>query len=366
MAKRTECATGLVGAPGPARVSNQKLDNDLRKISLRFDRKAGGIVTTPQAARTIEVIAQPNTSNPWGRALLLKNWIQMGGSGNGNAYIDSFDSSNPLKSTNGLYDPLKRQSHGDIATINSGAGGSSDVGKDYVYGNLAYSGPAVKRTQNVQGTVSTPFTTTFPTVSDPSWSSGSYSTTSLTTTSNKTITVSGTKQNPTLIKATGDLNLSASATLTIAPTDNKGPYYVDIWVPGNFSITGNQAGIVQQAGVYVTFYVDQNITVAGQGVTNSNNVASTLTIIGTGSTGTASFSGQGNFIGVVEAPGYDVSITGQGSYFGAFIANTFSDFGQGGLHYDEALNKNPGGGSVAYSYASWFEDNGDKARGQTF
>jgi hypothetical protein len=60
------------------------------------------------------------TSGSRARGITMRNSINMGGGG----VIDSFNSSNPLKSTNHLYDVTKCQSHGDTATLNSD--GTSD------------------------------------------------------------------------------------------------------------------------------------------------------------------------------------------------------------------------------------------------
>ena len=59
----------------------------------------------------------------WIRGITLKGAITM----SGNSVIDSFNSGDPFKPTNGLYDLTKRQSHGDMGTLNSG--NSSDLGK---------------------------------------------------------------------------------------------------------------------------------------------------------------------------------------------------------------------------------------------
>jgi hypothetical protein len=96
----------VVSVPGPRRVSNRRFDNDLRKISLVFDRFSGTAVSTPQAVRRIELIAMPISNSTFPRAITMQNWISMTGS---NSIIDSFDSSNPFKSNNGQYDPTKRQ-----------------------------------------------------------------------------------------------------------------------------------------------------------------------------------------------------------------------------------------------------------------
>src|SRR4029077_8313144 len=158
-------ATGTTATVGPARVSNQRLDNGLRKIGLRFDRKTNNAIASPQATRTIEVIVQALAQSIWVRGITLKSAITMSGGG----VIDSFNSSDPFKSTNGAYGVTKHQSHGDVATTSSG---NSSLNNTYLYGNLAYSGSAVKKTTNVQGTISTPFNATIPSTSDPSWTSG--------------------------------------------------------------------------------------------------------------------------------------------------------------------------------------------------
>jgi hypothetical protein len=379
-------ATGVVGAPGPARVSNQKLDNDLRKISLRYDRNAGTAVTTPQASRTIEVIAQPVATTAGTFGIVSKNTFIMGGNG----FIDSFDSSNPFKSTNGLYDQSKRQSHGDVGILNST--GSTLQNGAYLYGNLTYSGPAVQQTKNVQGTISTPFTATVPSVSAPNWPAGSYST-SLPAAQGNVITIqgspnanppTGTPSNP-LRYQVSSIILSGHATISVkSPTDNTGnplPGYdnVQIWITGTgvtgnvLSITGNNAGITQDSNASVTYWVQGDIYIAGQGIANNSGLAKNLIIDGVspsnGSTQTAYIAGNGDFIGVLDLPAFNTTYAGNGDISGAIIANTLTiqGSGKGSFHYDEALNGLLQlSGPNNYSYASWFEDNGDKARGITF
>ena len=52
---------------------------------------------------------------------------------NQNIVIDSYDSRDPAKSTNGLYDVAKRQQNGDIATD----GQLIDAGNAHIYGDVA-------------------------------------------------------------------------------------------------------------------------------------------------------------------------------------------------------------------------------------
>src|SRR5713101_3284582 len=167
-------ATGVANAPAIARVSNNKLDDNLRNtLALHFNRKTGVAITgtgtnVSQVTRSIEVILNPVGVNICTRGITLRQTFVM----NGGGFIDSFDSSDPFKSTNGQYDIAKRQSHGDVGLINSTG---STLNSNYLYGNLVYSGPAVGKTNNVQGTISTPFNTTVPPVYAPTdWTSGSY------------------------------------------------------------------------------------------------------------------------------------------------------------------------------------------------
>jgi len=77
------------------------------------------------------------------------------------------DSSNPAVSTNGQYDPTKRQKHGDIAT--SSRGNNSNLMKSYVYGNASCNSGVIQDTENVQGVVYNNFFTAVAPVSDPTW-----------------------------------------------------------------------------------------------------------------------------------------------------------------------------------------------------
>ena len=361
-------STGIAAAPGPPRVPNQKLDNDLRKISLHFDRKGGGAITTPRASRTIEVIAQPVATSTGSRGIVSRRTFLM----SGNGLIDSFDSSNSLYSTNGQYVQAKRESHGDVGILDST--GSTLSNGTYVYGSLTYSGPAVQNTQNVQGTISTPFNVNVPQVPVPNWASGSYST-ALPAAQGNVITIAipagTTKSNP-LRYQVSSIALSGQQSLVIqspAPdpvTHVQSPGYVEIWVTGDLSTAG-QAGITQGSNAYVTYDVQGNINLQGNSIVNQSGYAANLLIYGVtptdGSTHTAYISGNGNFIGVLDAPEFNTTFAGNGDIMGAVIGNTVTIQGNGSLHYDQALSQlvqslEP----PAYAFASWFEDNSDPAR----
>ena len=362
-------ATGQSNLVSPARVSSNKLDSNLRNtISLKFNRKASaGTTNYLGPSRTIEVIMQPLASGGWARGITLKNWISMSGS----AFVDSFDSGNAFKSSTiggiaGQYDITKRQSHGDIGSTNSA---SSDLRNTYVYGGLSYSGTAVKNTTNVQGTISTPFSVSIPAQSAPTWASGTYTTYTGggANPPNSGTFTAGNQNNPVYIKVNGDLTVSSSGNpLNVVQHDNSAGNQIYIWVTGKLTTQGS-GYIAQDANVKVTYYVGGDITVSGSSYNNKSGLASSLTIVGYGTSNKITDSGSGNFIGTINAPGYDATISGSGAYMGALVANTLTLSGSGGFHYDEALSSGGASSSVGnYAFASWFEDNSDKARSITY
>ena len=352
-------STGLAVAPGPPRVSNQKQDNDLRKISLLTDRLSGLALSTPQAARRIEVIAAPVPSSVWTRGITLRSKLTLNGTG----FIDSFDSSNALFSTNHMYDVSKHLSHADIGIVDSTG---SDLKNRYVYGNIAYSGPAIQDTDNVQGTISTPFPATILNTGDPAWASGTYTSYAGGNPPVATITATASGQ-PLLIKVNGDFNVGGGTVVAInsSALNLSTNQPVIIWVTGKLATSGSGV-IVQDPRVKVTWYVDNDITLDGDSYHNLGGYAANTNIIGVGNH-QASISGNSNFIATLNAPGYDVSISGNGSFVGALVGKTLDIGGSAGFHYDQAVAANGNSNAIGnYSYASWFEDNAAVSRGQTY
>jgi Tfp pilus assembly protein PilX len=349
-------ATGSAAVPGPKRVSNQRLDDDLRKLSLIFDRKAGGTVSSPVASRTIEAIAAPQTTNVSAYGIMLRNSINMKGSTH--MVIDSFDSSNPNKSTLGQYDFTKQQSHGNVATVNSTG---SNLNNQALYGSLAYSGPPVAGIGGVTGAISTPFNASLPATSDPSWIALPVNTyTGVPPSGVLTAIGLGPGALATHVKINGNFKTTGGA-FTILGIPGS---YIEIWVTGKFQTNST---LTQTNGVHVTWYVDGgNISTGGGSYVNLSGTALYTTFIGVG-TGTVSIGGNSNFIAALNAPGYDITVNGSGDFSGSLAGNSLSMVGSGNIHYDEALSANGNNSLIAnYAFASWFEDNSDSARGQSF
>ena len=67
------------------------------------------------------------------KGLVAKGQIDMKGN---NVSTDSFDSSDPLYNTGGLYDPLRHRDHGDVATT-SGLTNSVNVANANIWGKVS-------------------------------------------------------------------------------------------------------------------------------------------------------------------------------------------------------------------------------------
>src|SRR5262249_1382506 len=123
---------------------------------------------------------------------------------------------------------------------------------------------------------------------------------------------------------------------------------VQIWITdadgatNALSTSGNNAGITMDTNASLKFWVQGNISLTGQSIVNGNGYADNLLIYGVtrsdGSIPTAYIAGQGNFIGVINAPEYDVTYAGNGDVMGAIIGRTLTVQGNGSLHYDQALS----------------------------
>ena len=311
-----------------------------------------GVLKLPQITRTIELMASPATNFPYVMPFLMRRAIWM----NGNAWIDSFDSSNPLYSTNSQYDWAKHRNNGDIASNVNGS--LSNLNGSFVYGNASSNGGVISNTQNVQGTVTNNYQTTIAEIPAPSWGTIQASPTTLKNAGTSTL-VGGTVGSPKNYKV-DQLTLNNFDVLTFDTHAAGEESYLNIWVTGKVVLAG-QSSIVQKPGVHVTFYCDDDASFTGNGYANLNNTADTLQIFGISGSGgngahTMKIAGIGNFVGLVNAPTYYIDIVGNGSFVGCVIGYDAKLSGNGGFHYDENLKLLPAPGATNYQFVSWVED----------
>ena len=321
-----------------------KADVKLRKIDLLVDHRTGAVLTSPRVARVIEVIARP--VGMFSNALLSDGSMSMN---NHNIVVDSYDSRDPNKSTNGFYDPAKRQQNGHIATN----GQLIDAGSAQIYGNAQTNGGTVLNASNVTGQIVDNFFQDLPVVVQPTSAPEPSS----------PVTISGTTVLTASASTTtyilNDIQLSGQSTLTITGSSDGTPTYTQIIVKNDIQLSG-QAQIILGPNVFVRLFLQGNASISGNGISNPNNPRN-FQFYGMqpvqNVSKSISISGNGGFRGSLYAPGHDITMTGGGnsdSIYGSLVGKSVSMTGIQSVHYDEALAD---GGLIAdYRIASWYED----------
>ena len=346
---------GTIPITGPARASDNPQDTKLRRLSLHWERFTNGILTphlltAPQVSRRIEAIVRPVSS--FDQAIMSVGVVDLT---NQNIVVDSYDSSDSTKSTNGLYDPAKRQQNGDIATD----GQLIEAGNAQIYGDVATNAGTVSGAANITGVERTDFYQEPIPVGAPSWSSWNASPSSVTGTT--TITASATKGSAASRYVLTSVSLTGSKTLTVAGNPDGSQTYVEIYVTGDISVSGT-GQIVVQPGVTATIYFAGNVDITGNGVLNSNNQPGDFMLYGiqppTTSSEHVNFGGNSQITASIYAPGHDVTVNGGGTnghVYGSIVGKTVTMTGVSNLHYDERLGST--GVINNYKIVSWFEDN---------
>ena len=354
-------STGVAELPAASRsgIEGSVLDvNGVKNFRavLRRERFAGdltsGALRLPQVARTIEAVAAPPGARLYSRAVTTRNAVTL----NGSAYADSFDSSDPAKSTSSQYDPAKRQTRGSIGS--NAAGGSSNANGCAVWGDASSNGGAILNTGGVTGEIYNNFEAQLPDIAAPGWTVFNFTPTAVTNPGAPVTLVGGAVGAPQLYRLS-DLTVSNAANpLILAPHTVGQQSYMKIWVTGRTTVSGT-GYIQQQPGVHVQIIAEDDIAVAGGGIVNQNNLASNLEILGvTPASGSrnATFSGTADFVGILNAPSFDLIHSGTGKFIGVAIGRSATLNNSGGMHYDEDLVNFTYGGPAEYQYASWIED----------
>jgi hypothetical protein len=311
----------------------------------------------PDISRAIQVTVAPSSAFPIG--LVSKNTINLNGN---NVYTDSFDSTDPSKSTGGAYDPNKKQPHGDIAT-DSTVIDSIGIGNADIYGT-ASTGPGGTVTMGPSGSVGPTFddslrATTVDAGVDAGWIRNDFATdvpvptapTGATSWGTPALYSSGTVSSGGTITS-GDykinnISLNSHEILTISGD-------VTLYVTGNTSITGN-GQITLLPGASLTVYSAGSISIAGNGIQNNSTYAAHDIWYGLETCPSVSIGGNGNFTGAIYAPTADLSlgVSGTGNYYGAVVAKSVTLNGNADFHYDESLKDIQG--PTGYVAATWQE-----------
>ena len=274
--------------------------------------------STPHAARRIEAVVQPLSS--FDQAILAIGMLDLN---NQNIVVDSYDSRDSTKSTNGLYDVTKRQENGNIATD----GTILDAGGAYVYGDVSTNSGTATGVDHVTGQQRTDFYQDPIPIGAPTWSSinPTPSTVNNVTT---TLTASATEGSSSARYVLSTIDLSGGKTLTLAGAGDGSTTYIEIYVTGDISISGNSQ-ITVAPGVKATVYFKSDVDITGNGIVNQNNQPGNLLLYGVqpsdGETPHVKLGGNGEITAAVYAPGHDVTINGGGTdghVYGSAVGKT--------------------------------------------
>jgi hypothetical protein len=267
--------------------------------------------------------------------------------------IDSYDSRDSTKSTNGLYDVTKRQQNGNIATD----GTVLEAGGAYIYGSVSTNNGTASGIEHITGEERTDFYQDPIPIGAPTWPSINPSPSTVTGTT--TISASPTKGSAASRYVLSTITLN-NKILTIAGNADHSTSYIEIHVTGDIKVAGS-GQIILADGVQATIYFDKNLDVQGNGILNPSNQPADLLLYGVqptpGQNYSAVLGGNGTITAALYAPGHAVEVKGGGTnghVFGSVVGKTVFMNGVTNLHYDEALSE--AGLINNYQLVSWFED----------
>jgi len=297
--------------------------------------------------RIVRVRTRRDSMFPMG--MVAKGRVDLNGN---NVRSDSFDSTDPSKSTGGLYDPAKFNDQGDVAS-NSGITGIFNQGNADIYGHIG-TGPGGSVTLGPNGAAGSKawidagnngiqagyfnddMNVSFPDVALP-FTSG-YSTPA---------------GNPVTINSSGNYQIS-SITKSLVVKSNVQAVLI---VTSTIKISGQDA-IIIEPGASLKLYMDgASASIAGKGVANASGNAANFSYYGTTNNTSITFSGNGEFAGTIYAPQADFKLNGGGAgvqdFIGASVTGTVTMNGSFNFHYDENLGRT--GPDRGFVITSWNE-----------
>jgi len=341
------------------------------------------------------------------KGLVAKDSIDMNGN---NVATDSFDSWDPLYSTNGLYISTKTKDGGDVA-VNASVTNSLNVGNANIKGHVAV-GPGGTIAVGSQGAVgSAAWIAAGNKGVEPGWSdndmnvsfddvtvpfSGGFGQTSgyYTTVQSVVYPTGTTRVVRTNWVTTSSLPAGAPLPITtngsggsktysykafvyITPTNSSGTYYDYVLTDDNYQLNGlsgkilvlgnanlyvssscDVSGLTIEWGKHLNLYSSApSVSLTGNNTANSDGTADSFAFYGTKECTSITLNGNASFTGTIYAPSADFVMNGGGNntvdFIGASITKTARLNGHFNFHYDEAL-KNIGP-SRGFIVGTWNE-----------
>lgn len=292
-------------------------------------------------ARLIKVVVVPGPS--FGQGITSKGTISL----TGGAYLDSYTV------TNGVYD-LQPTAEAIALTDTNIAGAVTLKGSPYILGYVETGpGPMTgsSATLDTGGTAivgdSNYVATGGSGTNSPNAEAGHYSNNANFQFNDVSAPSFGSYY--TSFTALGSTNIAGSSGLNTDYEVSSLP--TPLFIYGNVTIyltaastkiTGSSGYIDIATNSSLTLYLAGSLSLGGGGVINENGRANVLTIYGLPTCTSISYNGGANFIGVVDAPEAAFTFGGNESAIGAFVVDSCSVSGTGGVHWDSSLSSSGG------------------------
>ena len=321
----------------------------------------GSVVAPLSSGQYISRVVSVQTVLNGGYAygLLSKSTINLNPTGG--AYVDSYDSQDPLYSTNGFYTVSKRRANAGIGSTSTSS--TINLSASFLYGYIIVppsyvSNSIVLQTQGVVGDI--PYDSNAAHLG--SIESGHYRNTLTTTIAEVALPYTsgigfaagnyiyqGTNFNYGLgtgnYITNGNFSLNSGQTMVVTG-------HAVLYVNGGFNVNGGSA-IYIAPGASLTVYVALNCTVAGT-INNSSGQATKCVINGLTFCTDMVLTPATPFIAIVNTPDANVNATlsAGADMSGAIIGYSIALGGSGSFHYDEGLAANS---SNQYTVTGWKE-----------
>lgn len=289
-------------------------------------------------SRSVKALLAPAPEKPFQGVFVGDIDITMGGGG----YTDSYDS------RIGAYGGSNVGSNGDILTNSTGEGAVTLDSNITVHGDVSTGpGGTVTGGATITGDVTHEFSMEMPYYSPPSETYNVYP-------GDGVLTLTGgadaSYDDPGYYKFT-QIRLTSTSVLTIDATN--GP--ITFWITGYKGKSIDEIGSAEIRCIGdVRFYVDAEVSLAGNGVTNSSQLPTNCLFLGSASCTRIDLGGSNAFYGAIYAPSASLNLGGSSDRYGAFVGKEVTIGGGGGFHYDEALGQ-LGLPGATYSLRYWQE-----------
>ncbi|MDB6054781.1 MAG: hypothetical protein JWN25_2304 [Verrucomicrobiales bacterium] len=321
-----------------------------------------GYVPTPLSStanptyvkRTVQVKTQ--LRGMYVNALTVKGTVSLGQ----NFLVDSFDSTDPLYSTNGQYTASKRKTGGDIASIGgfvnevqvdssqifgkvkTAPGGSMSIGNKGMVGDIAFQSNSSNQGKVQSGWYSDDLSMDLPNVEMPTMTFFSPVGGRVGGTNYDYILTSGNWIANGMFK--GNILVTGNAVLYVPPD-------------ATLHMSGSD-GIIIAPGASLKIYNASTGNCIICGVENGGGDATKFAYYGLPSSagGILSLNANSRFVGTIYSPNQDVRLSSSNTsdldFVGSVVANSATASGHFLMHFDENLKKS---GGSSYVVLSWNE-----------